>query len=740
VSENEGVISSTRKRVSLRNLFLDPNNYRFVDDERYIKIDDDKLLDPIVQKRSKGMIEGDKRSNIKDLISSFKKNGFLDVDIIQAKEIDGKYIVLEGNRRVTALKALQEDHLQHGIDIGKLSEDTFKNIPVEIHNSDSKENHLIVMGLKHISGNKKWSALNQAKLIYDYLEPYWSNGYGVQESHLCDSLGISKVKLRSSQRAYHLILDYKDSDYGDQFSSDMYSLFVEIIKRPSIKSWIGWDDSSYKAENRNNVERLFSWLSTVEDEVDSSEDLVDDDENLYDEGEVEERDPIITKSTDIRDISIFIDNDEALAVMQEYGSIARGLVASGEIDKQDYQKSLQETKSSIEKLHKYKNMIQESDIDELKSIKELFSSVLPKKSNLNMVKGNISTSFEHHKEGGFSSIYIKNFKMFKDFKLKKLNRVNIFAGLNNCGKTTLLEAIYYLTKQNDIVSFLEILKHRNKLKELNPVWLNSIFNDNESIEVSGIFNNTEVSVSFKKFESTTIDKKSDYIASYSLEATIDHDSLANTIHTFGYETLQRENQQVKQLCNSIFKSPYFYSLDEIVETYNKNTTIKHEEKTAINHVISFIKTIDSSINDIRLNESDDIARFIVDSEKFQDKNVEITNYGEGIQRIFEIALAFAYAKNGVICIDEFETAIHFSLLVDFTKFIQELSIKFNVQVFITSHSKECIDAFVNNGYQNEDISAYQLNNIDNKIEKKYISGNRLKTLVDSISLDIREVN
>ena len=28
------------------------------------------------------------------------------------------------------------------------------------------------MGLKHISGNKQWSAINQAQLMYDFLAPF----------------------------------------------------------------------------------------------------------------------------------------------------------------------------------------------------------------------------------------------------------------------------------------------------------------------------------------------------------------------------------------------------------------------------------------------------------------------------------------------------------------------------------------------------------------------------------------
>lgn len=108
---SEEIIEIQKRSYNLKNLFLDPNNYRFVDNENYKKIDEKDLLDINIQKRTRNFIEGNKRENIKDLIASFKANGFLDVDVIQVRDLgNNQYLVLEGNRRVTALKALQEDY------------------------------------------------------------------------------------------------------------------------------------------------------------------------------------------------------------------------------------------------------------------------------------------------------------------------------------------------------------------------------------------------------------------------------------------------------------------------------------------------------------------------------------------------------------------------------------------------------------------------------------------------------
>ncbi|EIR7482567.1 hypothetical protein LXI00_004567, partial [Salmonella enterica subsp. enterica] len=67
---------ATRSSRNLKNLYLDPNNYRFVDNENHKFVTEDNILDPQVQKRSRTFIEGKGKENIRDLIASFKANGF----------------------------------------------------------------------------------------------------------------------------------------------------------------------------------------------------------------------------------------------------------------------------------------------------------------------------------------------------------------------------------------------------------------------------------------------------------------------------------------------------------------------------------------------------------------------------------------------------------------------------------------------------------------------------------------
>src|SRR5881396_2666903 len=42
------------------------------------------------------------------------------------------------------------------------------------------------------------------------------------------------------------------------------------------------------------------------------------------------------------------------------------------------------------------------------------------------------------------TLHIKNFRLFQDLKLDSLNRVNLITGVNNSGKTALLEALVFV--------------------------------------------------------------------------------------------------------------------------------------------------------------------------------------------------------------------------------------------------------------------------------------------------------
>ena len=87
------------------------------------------------------------------------------------------------------------------------------------------------------------------------------------------------------------------------------------------------------------------------------------------------------------------------------------------------------------------------------------------------------------------------------------------------------------------------------------------------------------------------------------------------------------------------------------------------------------------------------ARRVLVSIKGQDSRVPLRSLGDGAVRMFGAALALANSKDGLLLMDEVENGVHYSVQPDFWKMVMMGAIENNVQVFATTHSRDCIDGF-----------------------------------------------
>ncbi len=710
-------MKTERTSRHINRLLLDPNNYRLIDNPDYKEITDTDADKPNIQKRTLNFILGKDNENVKDLISSFKTNGFLDIDQIQVKptEDGNNYIVIEGNRRTATLKYLYEEY-KKGNDVGSLTESDFKSIPLVVVTDEDPVQHLVTMGLHHIGGKKRWSAVNEAQLINDLIEKHQKT-----EAEVCDALGISKVKLRRSIRTLNLIEAYKDSDYGDQFKSSMYSIFESVVYSPDFKEWLLWNEDTYSAENKKNLERFFSWISTTEEfEIDS-----DDNERIT------KREPIISQYRQIKDVAQFINDEKAIQRMEESQSISEAYSYSDAIGENKVNNALENIKKEADNVYRFGDYLKKENYEQIEKLKEKLDRLIPNSLSKIIINdkkmGSIFQKIENH----FSEIIIHQYRKINNSKIKNLSQVNIFAGNNNMGKTTLLESVYLLSQLNNINAFFHLEKYSGKFQhELNAKWLDATFDKKVSIE--GVFNNIQSNLVISKENSQKDIDKTAYLNSLHIQATVDNKHLSSFAHLYADEVPELRFKQAEVLCSATFSSPYRNNYDLLLTAHSYAV-----ENKFMNSIIDFIQEhLDSSIEKVEIVTVEDEKRFMVTSNKF-DKAMDITKYGEGLQRIFEIALLMIYSQNGIICIDEIDSAIHHSLLIQFTKFIQQLADKFNVQVFLSTHSKECIDAFIHNNYHNERLTAYAMVEEEGMIKCKYVDGKRLESLIESINLDIR---
>lgn len=711
--------------VSIDQLYLDPNNYRFVDAESYTPVDDAKAMDERVQRHVRGLLLGHGNENISDLIKSFKTNGFLNLELIQVRELSGgKYLVLEGNRRVATLKLLYERY-KAGEDVGLLGEEDFLKISVQVIQDDLRT-HLVAMGLHHITGKKRWNPLNQARLIYDLV-----NKYNMDEDKACDALGCSKMTLKKSLRSLALIHLYEKSDYGDQFRSDMFSIFEEAMKSPSIKAWLGWDDEIMGCLNKERMEYFFQWISTTTENTDDTEEIVNED--YEDESDKEERllDPIITKSSEIRLLSKFINDEKAVERMVEQRSVAEGYAFSEVVNKGKVSHAVAQIQTQLHAISSNSGLLRADDKNTMYAIAETIIKMLPAEQS---VGGRILAELKYDTiNTQFAEININKFRGIHGLHLTGLRRINLFVGANNSGKTTLLEAVFLLTQMNDAYKLVDIEKLRGRIEgEAKINWL--LENVPDSYQMSGVFNEKSCQVSMKNEseKSTEIDKQG-YLSTIETKASAGNSNQSYVSKIRIYDDRQPEviYKEAFVLCRSAFTSPYRSNRKLLVDAHGKVV-----ENGKMGELLQFIKEyFDANIQSIDLTSVDGLNRFIVKT-KDGSHPMELTKYGEGLQRIFEISLFVINCAGGCLMIDEIDSAIHKSLLVEFTNFVSRLAEEYNVQLFVTTHSKECVDAFVK--MQNiNNLMTYRLEREADKFVVKQSAGEELSVLVDGFDFDIR---
>ncbi|MGO8674206.1 MAG: AAA family ATPase [Capsulimonadaceae bacterium] len=91
--------------------------------------------------------------------------------------------------------------------------------------------------------------------------------------------------------------------------------------------------------------------------------------------------------------------------------------------------------------------------------------------------------------------------------------------------------------------------------------------------------------------------------------------------------------------------------------------------------------------------------FIV-KRKGCDKPVPIGGMGEGMWRMLALAIAITQCQGGVLLIDGIDAGLHYTVMSSTWKFLLNAAMEFDVQVFASTHSHDCVYSLA--GICNED--------------------------------------
>jgi predicted ATPase len=311
-------------------------------------------------------------------------------------------------------------------------------------------------------------------------------------------------------------------------------------------------------------------------------------------------------------------------------------------------------------------------------------------------------------------IAIQNYRSFKDFQVDGLARVNLIVGANNSGKTSLLEAIYLLVNQNDPGRLTEILENRGEMMiEHTPVnvarrtgyQISQLFHGRQVLPKTVIRigsqqdrpltlqislhppeRSVQIAPQQMPLAEDTADRKTpvfEFVLEHSQEATVkipvrDDGSLAYRIPRL----LSREIHQPQFLTTNNL------DYDDLAGLWDMLQLTPEEDK-----VIEALQILDPAVERIGFASRPTLNTGIRLKLRNQSEPVPLGSLGDGMRRIFTLAMTEIGAENSVLLVDEIDTGLYYRAQTNMWRLLIQTAQRLNVQIFATTHSLDCVQAF-----------------------------------------------
>lgn len=320
----------------------------------------------------------------------------------------------------------------------------------------------------------------------------------------------------------------------------------------------------------------------------------------------------------------------------------------------------------------------------------------------------------------FTELNIKAFRGIKELNITDLDDVNIIIGDNNSGKTSFLEAVQIISDPVEYTFFRVAGFRCNPVGKMNVDSIDAAIsvmqkaidgiNERYILEILAvstkvnkhqyqiIIDNDElenykryikataefISILSNSNESLLLDfdiSSSSDIKNDTLLGSMSGTSVNNKDHIEFIKGFQRPLNYEPDI-----NVGALYAVDHVItDNYKKIINNKSQTKKALN----LLKDFNENINDIRYLNKNGIPVPVIDTDTRE--AAPLSDYGDGLKKALAMMEAVLRAENGILLIDEYESAIHPSVMNSVYSFILKACKELNIQLFMTTHSIEALD-------------------------------------------------
>lgn len=291
------------------------------------------------------------------------------------------------------------------------------------------------------------------------------------------------------------------------------------------------------------------------------------------------------------------------------------------------------------------------------------------------------------------NIEINNFRGIHEAKVEDFGRINVFFGKNNCGKSSLLEALFLTTGLSNPLLPISINNlrgySRTRFEDLATDFYNQetsnhirlkAYTDNESreVEISLIQSNS------KRIDLNDLSRGSNTIGGsfygikqeFSMNGSLYHSELIIP------ENDKQAKVNIDQRYQESLVAEYVPSNYPLID-YSQHLELLFANKQET-LVLKTLREIDPRIEGITLVGK----QLMVDTGG--DRRYPINMMGDGMRKLVALLANLYVRKGGVILIDEIDNGFHFTAMPTLWKAIIDAAQTNNIQIFATTHNLDSL--------------------------------------------------
>lgn len=322
------------------------------------------------------------------------------------------------------------------------------------------------------------------------------------------------------------------------------------------------------------------------------------------------------------------------------------------------------------------------------------------------------------------SLQLENYRGFQKYHLTGLARVNLLVGKNNCGKTSVLEAVGILGSEGDPLVLHQIASQRGEMTVVDEVreriypdvshlFYGHAFRSGVSLSIQS--ENHHHRVQMRVIEASQLDQQQQFLFDRMTSDLSVADPLSDPTEIL---SIQIEGTSASQaypvssdgalLFNERRSVVGFPGWKRVNHPYIPFITAESLEPRHMRHmwddvvtdgredeVIEMMRILEPKLSNIFFLSSDRTSRYgrmgiLAEFEDSKRLRVPLGSFGEGMRRLLALALSLYKAKGGILLVDEIDTGLHYSILGDMWLLLVNAAKQYDIQVFATTHSLDCL--------------------------------------------------